>query len=255
MTDEGASRRALIPMPDRTLAPARSLAERTLAALQSRHETALAIPRRFVVAADGSAMFATIGAAIAVAVSGDEIVVEPGHYIEHLTIDRSIRISGHGPRELIILSPPTLNAPCIAITGGSPYLTGFAVEGSPSMDSLQTEYAQVVRITGGSPVIDMLDLVGGLGVSFEGEATAGAIRSCSVHESKRDGLLIRDGATPHIEGNEIWANSGAGIKVVSVATNPLIDANRVHDGQGSGIVVDGAASPHIDFWKLTKNFL
>ncbi len=255
MTDDAALRHELIPAPNRTLGPARSLAERTLASLRAQPADVLVTTRRLLVAADGSAMFATIGAAIAVAVSGDEIVVKSGRYAEHLTIDRSIRIRGEGPRELIVLSPPTLDAPCIAITGGSPYLTGFTVEGSTSTNSLPTEDAQVVRITGGSPVLDMLDLVGGLGISFEGEATAGAIRSCSVHQSRRDGLLIRDGATPHIEGNEIWANSSDGIKVVSVATNPLIHANRVHDGQGSGIVVDRAAAPQIEANEIWANAL
>ena len=86
MTDEESPRLDLVPLPYRTLGPARSLALRTLATLQASD---LAVPRRLVVAADGSAMFITIGAALEVAGDGDEIVVEPGRYVEHLN-DRTV---------------------------------------------------------------------------------------------------------------------------------------------------------------------
>lgn len=245
MTDDAALRLELIPAPNRTLGPARSLAERTLASLRAQPADVLVTTRRLLVAADGSAMFATIGAAIAVAADGDEIVVKSGRYAEHLTIERSIRISGHGPRGQIVLSPPTADAPCVTITGGTPHLTGFTIDGAGFEIPDYREDATLVRITGGAPVLETLELSGGEGVSFEGGGTAGAIRSCSIHDGDASGIYVGLGAAPLIEDNEVWGNFDE-IWIDGSGTDPLIRANRLHNGRVGGIWVTDGAAPRIE---------
>lgn len=252
MTDDEAPVRGLVKVPDQTLAPARSLAERTLAELRNQGDHGLAVPRRLIVAADGSAMFTTIGAAIAIAVDGDEIIVEPGHYFEHLTINRSIRISGRGPRDSIVLAPPTPQAPCVAITGGSPSLIGFTIDGStiviPEGASDDDPIWGLVRVTGGAPVLDALNMIGGLagGVLFGNAGTTGEIRACQVHDGEWAGITVEMGACPTIRNNDVWAFEWAGMEIRDPLTKPLIHGNRIHENAGTGIFIHRGARPAIE---------
>ena len=88
--------------------------------------------RHLVVSADGSAMFRTIGAALAVAMDGNEILVRPGEYRESLVIDKSVTIRGDGSRERIVVRPSVDDQPCIAIEGGAPHIIGLTIEGTDS---------------------------------------------------------------------------------------------------------------------------
>ena len=249
MAEDETRNRALAKLSDQTLAPARSLAERTLASLRDPSDSTLAVPRRLIVAADGSEMFPTINAAIAVAVDGDEIVVEPGRYVEHLTINRSIKISGHGPRDRIILAPITPEGPCIAITGGAPHLIGFTIDGiavdvAPGI-SVGRRAPDLILVTGGAPVLVSLDLCGGWGARFSGTGTEGAIRFCAIHDGIV-GVLANAGARPSIEDNEIWATEAAGIAIGHSGSNPTVRGNRIHDGLKAGIVIRSGASARIE---------
>ncbi|MEK6719261.1 MAG: right-handed parallel beta-helix repeat-containing protein [Chloroflexota bacterium] len=248
MAEDQAPNRALAKLSDQTLAPARSLAERTLAALLDRSDNALAVPRRLIVAADGSAMFTTIGAAISVAVDGDEIVVEPGRYVEHLTIDRSIRLSGHGARDQIVLAPPTPEAACIVITRGAPHLAGFTLDSRPRelVPELQSDGVDwhLLQITGGAPVLEALDLAGRFGIGIHGAGTKGVVRLCSIHDGLT-GISVRVGAQPTIEHNEIWGLNIQGLDISWPGTAPLVRENRIHH-VGIGIRVSGGAEPRIE---------
>ena len=83
MADPDPELRALVVAPDRTPVPLANLAQRTLATLKVP-DLALGASRQLIVSADGSAMFTTIGAALAVAGDGDDILVRPGEYRESL---------------------------------------------------------------------------------------------------------------------------------------------------------------------------
>ena len=243
MAEDETPSRALAKLSDQALAPARSLVERTLAFLGDRGDSALAVPRRLIVAADGSAMFTTIAAAIAIAVDDDEIVVEPGNYVEHLTIDRSIRISGHGPRDRIILAPPTAKAPGIAITAGAPHLSGFTID-ARALDFWGDGGDQLILVTGGRPTIEDLDLQGGQGVQFSGPATRGVLRDCLVREVLGPGT---DGISPYYALRSIvWRKA-----LLSITPNDddgfrTIQDDGPYDGESGAILICKGASPEIE---------
>lgn len=247
MAEDETPNRALANLSDQALAPARSLAERTLAALRDRGVSTLAVPRRLIVAGDGSAMFTTIGAAIAVAVDGDEIVVEPGGYVEHLTINRSIRIRGHGPREDIVLAPARGSSPCIEITGGSPHLTNLAIDSrglEVALDLQSYEVGPCLLVDGGTPMCEGLDISGPWGVDFQGPGTGGSIRSCSIHDGI-SGFRVTLGAAPLIGENDIAGHTVYGLHIHGQETAPFVLANRIHH-VGIGIRVGVGAEPRIE---------
>jgi F-box protein 11 len=242
MADHDPEPRALVVAPDRTPAPLANLARRTLATIKAP-ESALAAPRQIIVSAEGSAMFRTIGEALAVAVDRDEILVRPGEYWEFLVIDVSVRIRGDGPREKIIVRPPSNERACISIEGGGPTLEGLTLDASEyeQYDSRHGTPA-LLEILHGSPSVERLDIRGGGGITIGGAETRGRILGCAVHDE--EGIDVSDGASPRIEDNEVWGTSD-GITIRDAGTNPIVQANRVHDVHGFGFQVFDGASPRI----------
>ena len=240
--DPPGSDRAVVVAPDRTPAPLANLALRTLAALKA-DETAIAQPRQLIVSADGSAMFTTIAAALAVAIDGDEILVRPGEYRESVVIDKSVRILGGGPGAAIVVRPPAADEPCFRIVGGEAHVAGLSIDGT-EFDDYDNFDSVLVEVVGGSPTLDELDIRGGGGVVFSRAGTRGAVTRCAIHDGQVIGIEVRDGASPRIEDNEIWGTGE--LYIFGAGSDPLVRANRIHDGQSYGIWVSHGASPRIE---------
>jgi parallel beta-helix repeat protein len=249
--------RALVVAPDRTPAPLANLAQRTLATIQAA-ESAL-VPRQLIVGADGSAIFGTIGAALAVAVDGDVILVRPGEYRESLVIDKSVTIQGHGPRERIVVRPLTDYEPCIRIEGGEPHLLAITIDSTEFDDDEADEAGEDdwlsdfggpganahLLIVAGSPTIEGVDIRGPGGLAISARGTLATVRHCRISGSNC-GIYVSEGATPRIVGNEVWDNAKAAIQIEDSGTNPLIRLNRLHDGREAGILIFKGASPRIE---------
>ena len=252
MADPEPEVRAFVVTPDRTPAPLANLAQRTLDSMRVP-ESGLAVPRQLTVSADGSAMFRTIGAALALAVDGDEILVRPGEYRESLIVDKSVRIRGDGPREKIVVRPDRGESG-ITIIASAPNLVGFTVNGLDPAEPDDSPGADLVRITGGTPVLESLDICGGDAcVSVRGNEIMGAIRLCWVHDGRYSGILIAGGASPRIEENEIWAHASSGVAVEDSESNPTVRANRIHDCDEHGIQVAEGAAPRIEENEIWSN--
>jgi parallel beta-helix repeat protein len=77
----------------------------------------------------------------------------------------------------------------------------------------------------------------------------GAGRGAAVlHNRIRDntvGIVVVDGATPRIEGNELSGN-GTGIGVRGEGSDPVVVANTISGGRNSGVIVDEAAAGRFD---------
>jgi nitrous oxidase accessory protein NosD len=58
-------------------------------------------------------------------------------------------------------------------------------------------------------------------------------------------VVVVDGATPRIEGNELTGN-GTGIGVRGEGSDPVVAANTICGGRSSGVIVDEAAAGRFD---------
>jgi parallel beta-helix repeat protein len=102
------------------------------------------------------------------------------------------------------------------------------------------------------------------GIDIRGRGTDPLVRANRVHHGQGQGIFVHDGkttgimsggASPRIEGNEIWANRSAGIWISGAGTSPVIVANTVRDGLADGICVLESASPTVTGNTVTGNAL
>ena len=239
MTDDEAQANALVAIPSRTVGPARSLADRTLASIK-QFENAVEVVGRTLSVGQGG--YATIGEAVAEAQDGDTVLVRPGTYRESVTIERAITLRGDGDRmsinwesgggEHLVLEETTANVLNLTFRAevGETILYGAAA----------------IRILGGAPRLTNLYLSKGhLGIVIRGQGSP-FIRGCLIHAGPSVGIYASGGASVRIEDNEIFGNRLAGIELEDEGTELVITGNTISAGHGSGIFVHDGASGTIE---------
>ena len=216
----------------------------------------LALPMTIIVAADGTGDASTLGEGVAMSTDGDRILVQPGTYLEVVTITQDVDIRGDGPIESIVIRAPddgpsiqtgTLAGRPVAdqryailIDGADPILTGLTFQGEDS----------AVVAVGGAPTIERnhFERVGperphepvpgknAIVVSSDSRAT---IRSNRIVDSGP--IASFDLSKPLIEGNTL--TGGAHI-MGGFGNGAKIRGNRV-EWSDWGIESRGAAAPLI----------
>ena len=245
MTDDRS--KALVPQGPTSLSPLSRLAERTLAERVEREERALVATRTLLVGPGG---YATISAAVEAARDGDTVLVRPGRYKESVVVEgKTITIRGDGDRDAIVVGWD--KGPAFTLVETCSTLTTLTIVGG-NPDPASDGFASIV-VAGGAPQLDRLRVRDGRCIVFAGGA-AGAVEHSEIYHNN-GGILMYGGASPRIEGNEIWANAEFGMAISDAGTDPLVRANRVHDGRGPGFLVSDGASPRIEqneFWANAK---
>jgi hypothetical protein len=167
-------------------------------------------PNRVIAVGADAAHFTTIADAVAVALPGDRIELQPGTYREHVVIEKDITVTGVGDRGSIIVEPAALAAGTsegeemrnvFELYDSDATLEGFTVRGS--------DFGTSISVDGGAPLL--VDLV----VSPEGTQRAGSPSrprhsivarggtALVLRDSRVTGLMaIDDGATPLLDNNE-----------------------------------------------------
>jgi hypothetical protein len=241
MTDPDRPPRALVVAVDRTPAPLASLAARTLANLKSQALEGVP-PHRLIVSEDGSAMFQTIGAALAVAIDGDEILVRPGDYRESLEISMSVTIQGDGSVDEILIQPSG-ELGCLELRAGEGTISGisFAWPESESIERRGFD-SSLISITGGKWTLD--DIRAG---DFAGDAIRAsghsviALRGIRV-ASRGPGVVVEGHASINLLDSEIEAFP-TGVFINSSASHRM---QRCRVDAEEALVVHNAASVVID---------
>ena len=228
--------RAVVAQGPTSLAPISRLAERTLAERIERAQRALLAIRTLVVGPGG---YATIRSAVDATRDGDTVLVQPGRYEEGVVVaGKTITIRGDGDRDAIVVGWDQGSAFTLVETRST--LIGLTIVGGQA--GSRSNAAAALLVTGGEPQLDRLRVTQGEGVVFEARAV-GAITRSQI-DGDISGIFVHDGASPRIEGNEIWG-SLSGIEVGDPESDPLVCANRIHDCP-YGVVVYGGACPTIE---------
>jgi parallel beta-helix repeat protein len=233
MTDDRS--KALVAQDPTSLSPLSRLAERTLAERVEREERALVTSRTLVVGPGG---YTTIAEAVDAARDGDTILVRPGRYQESVVVQKkSITITGDGERDAIVVGWDL--GPAFRLIDTQSTLSGLTILGGDPHPP-EPEIQAALLVTGGAPRLSWLRVTQGQGIVFGGSA-AGAIEHSQIDRNDC-GILVREGASPLIEANEIWGNADVGIQIED-ESDPVVRANRI---QGGGISVWSGASPRIE---------
>lgn len=167
----------------------------------------LAAEGAIVVAQDGSGTFETITEAVAMAEDGDTIEVRPGTYIEAVTIDQDIRLTGDGRVEEIILSAP-VDGPTMA-TGT--LATGWGSDEQPYALQLTETDAEIaglsfsgpgsaVAVSGGSPTLE--------GLRFDGSRP---LHPYGAHHREELAIVITDASTALVRDNTLLDGAAIGV--------------------------------------------
>jgi parallel beta-helix repeat protein len=181
------------------------------------------VPTTFVVnPTPGVGNFTTIQAAVnAAATSGDTILVDPGAYLEQVTITKSLTIQGNGAGA-IIQAPTTLTADTfnlrvlvevgnaatvtlsnLTIQGPNPTINvGLLVVGGATANVTGTTVAHIHQDTSTFGLQTGFGIqVGGTGSQAVGEVGNATITNCTVTDYQKVGIIIgRNGSSGTITG-------------------------------------------------------
>lgn len=222
--------------------------------------------------------YSTISAAVAVAPSGATIIVRPGVYNERVTIIRPITLMADGdvtlswksdrPYEAALTVAlerpisPAASTSRVVVSGlsvrhFSPSIAqNYAVyvpqPTSAAADGVGIEFQRCaitsgsgsgVGVEGGDVTLERCQIASckNHGVVYLGQTSRGKITNCTVEQCKLNGVLLRDGASPTLEGNRLRANGQYGAALIDCRGRYL----KGNDAAGNG---KGAVSGECDYY-------
>ena len=177
---------------------------------------------------DGSlaAPFCTIQAALVVAVSGDEILVEPGLYNELLDfLGKDVELRSVAGAATTIVDGEDLGT-LVTFDGGesrSAVLSGFTLRNGSQVSSI---FGSGIRCVGSSPTIadNVIETCSGSALALIGGSPL-VIGNTIRDNSGGAGIFCNQGANAQIVDNHVLSNQGSGIQVHDSAA--LIEGNLV----------------------------
>ncbi len=187
-------------------------------------------PRRsLTVNNEGTAQYKSISDALASASEGDQILIFPGVYDEHIFLTSNIELLGVGNNgDTVIRSS---NETAIVIDSDSFRVENLTVRQTSPTGSF------AIHVTRGSGT------VAGCDISSAGLACVNVNYNASpyifnniIHSGNDAGVIYDDNSGGKIESNDIYNNSFAGIEIKGTS-NPSILSNQIHAGKEAGILV------------------
>lgn len=238
---------------------------------------------RLVVATDGSGDFATISEAIEAAADGDEIVLEPGEYVESFIIDKSVTLRGAGAPEDVVVAADPREAFRREDAAGERILAGIVVDGvDATIENLSIGEVEGViagiLLVGAAPTVREIGTDSVVGVNGTTHATIedsvvgrvvlvgpdvrGTVRGNTIGR----GMWVAAGATGTVEDNvilrePIHVSADSSLEIIGNTLRPdegvpavwvdwpnasvdLID--NVIEGGSPGVFVQHAKTAHIE---------
>ncbi len=201
------------------------------------------------VATDGSGEFETITAAIEASADGDEILLEPGEYVESFIIDKAVTLAGTGaPEDVVIVPEPQASFRRQDVTGVD-FTTGIVVdEADATIENLSIRPMDGVDagilLDGGRPTVRDIETGADIGVNgstlariedsiLDGIVLVGPnVRAIVRGNTLRDGVYVDAGATGTVEGNvivdrPIHIGPDSGLEIIGNTIQPEEDAPAV----------------------------
>jgi len=182
----------------------------------------------------------SIGAALAEAVPGTTILVEPGEYRERLTLKNGVRVLSRDSRGATLRLPSTATDEDVAVRAvdvTDAELTGFRIIG----DAASPLGVGVLVRSAGVRLID-LEVMGAARIAVDLGAGSVMLLASDIHDNPGAGLTLRRDSSPLIAHNEFLKNGSSeqasSAMVIEPGARPVLQHNVFPDARP---VTTGAA--------------
>lgn len=193
-------------------------------------------PQRIATASNAGAQIVvtpadSIAAALASAVPGSSVVVEPGEYRERLALTSGVRIVSRIPRAATIRLPGTASEgdPAVVAEGVSgAELVGFRIVGDAA-----TPLGTGVFVKNADVSIVDVEITGAANAAVDlGDAARLTLLASHIHDNPGSALAVRSGASPRVNHN-VFSRNGLSQRVGSALvverdTQPTFFGNVFH---------------------------
>jgi serine/threonine protein phosphatase PrpC len=175
----------------------------------------------------------SIAAALAEAVPGTTIMVEPGEYRERLTLKNGVRLLSRDSRKATLRLPSTATDEDVAVravdvTGAE--VTGFRIIG----DAASPLGVGVLVRSAGVRLID-LEVMGAARIAVDVGSGNVMLLASDIHDNPGAGLILRRDSSPLISHNEFFGNGSseeaASALVIEPGARPLLQHNVFPDAR------------------------
>ena len=169
----------------------------------------------------------SIGAALAEAVAGTTVMVEPGEYRERLTLKNGVRLLSRDSRKATLRLPSTATDEDVAVTAADvtgAEFTGFRIVG----DAASPLGVGVLVRSAGVRLID-LEVVGAAKIAVDVGAGDVMLLASHIHDNPGAGLTLRRDSSPLISHNEFLGNGSSeqasSALVIEPGARPVVQRN------------------------------
>jgi serine/threonine protein kinase len=160
------------------------------------------------------------------------LLVRPGIYREHITLDLAIEIRGVGAPEEIILE--NTDDSCLVVQAENVSIHGltFRSYAEQNMDDFYT-----VDIRKGQALLEDCISTGEACacIAISGSTTNPTLRHCKIYEGHKNGILVSQGARVTVEDCDIYANISSQISIREAA-DASIRHCQIHAGGEVGVM-------------------
>ena len=237
----------------------------------------------------GAGMFRDIPAALAVARSGDVVVVRPGVYRDPLVLDTDgVELRGvseentvlqHDAEVCTLVFRASATVRHMAIHGAGPHNSAVrfeggdgtlancivtsanlscivVVQGAPTISRCKAHGSQQHGVCckhHTSPIIEYCEVYGNKQPNVVvDQHAAPTIRGCTIHTSQQNGVWFRSNSGGVLEDSEVYANQYSNVDISAGAT-PVVRRNTIRGSEKCGVCVADRAGGLIEDNEIHSN--
>jgi len=221
--------------------------------LEAIEETPAA-PGMLVVSQSGRGQFKTIGAAVAAAEPGQNILLRAGFYHENLLIDKPVTLIGDEKATGRVVLECSGDV-CLRLTADAVVrnLNINARVGFWARLFSRVEATAVV-ILGSRAVIENCDISSdtGAGIVVSGSGSEPDIKNVKLHDCLLNGLLFTNQSKGLVTDSDIYQTGWAGLRS-DTGSNPMVRRSRIHRSQMDGVFITSQGSGTFEECEFFEN--
>lgn len=191
--------------------------------------------------------YKSLADAVAAAIPGSRILVQPGTYLESKSIilDKTVEIAGQGPRESIIVGCRT--GTTFILKTDQAWIHDLTI-------SVDARNANAIDISSGEPVISNCTITSmrQACIDIHSPNANPLIRACRIRKGRAMGILVRDLGKGILEECEILEHNGPGIQIER-GGKPLVRRCRISSNRSGGVAVRDSGEGFFEECDIANN--